>query len=191
MPAETAAAISADIVACRRCEPGGLSPHRVAGQGGVQAKLMVVGDYCSQEAGRIRKAVFGPREDEMLWKMMQAIDLSPDEVYVTNLLKCLPPGDGRTDPGMAARCLSYLVREIGLVRPKMICAMGDMAAHQLLGRTDPLVRLRGVFHDYRYGEGSQLPVMVTFHPRFLLANAEMKKAAWLDLQQIQRRLVSR
>lgn len=126
----------------------------------------------------------------MLWKMMQAIKLSQGEVYVTNLIKCRIAGAGKPDSAMAASCFSYLTREIVSLRPRIICAMGDMAAQHLLGRTEPLVRLRGAFHSYRYAEDGELPVIVTFHPRFLLANAEMKKAAWQDLQQIQRRLAS-
>lgn len=189
-PAESVAAISSDIDSCKRCNSGDLSPVHGTGRGSGHPRLMVVGDYCSHDKGNTLETVLGSQEDVMLRKMMQAISLSDDEVYVTNLIKCRTAAAHRPDPTVAASCFSYLAREIASLRPEIICAMGDMAAQHLLGRSEPLVRLRGVFHDYRYAEGGESPVIVTFHPRFLLANAEMKKAAWQDLQKIQRRLGS-
>lgn len=187
---ESIAAISSDIVSCKRCDFNNSIPSRVLGQGSDHPKLMVVGDYCGGNQDSSRESVLGINEDEMLWNMMKAIGLSREEVYATNLLKCRVVETDKPDPATVSGCISYLAREIASLRPKIICAMGELTARQILGRSEPLVRLRGVFHNYRYAEGGEFPVIATFHPRFLLANPEMKKAAWQDLQRIQRRLAN-
>jgi len=179
-----------DIAGCRMC---GLASSRqgvVTGSGTAGSSLLVAGDYSCQNEGFSSATLFGTAEDAMLWNMMRAIGLTPEDAYVTNAVKCCPlptelPGDES-----AQRCRAHLVREIELVRPRVICAMGEAAARLLVGGDESVFRLRGKFHQYRLaGEtGGTLPVMVTFHPRFLLKNVELKKAAWQDLLMIQRLL---
>jgi len=179
-------ALPAEIERCTLCSLAAGRSGNVAGTGSVGADLMVVGDWSVQEGAFSPEILFGPGEDEMLWKMMAAIDLDPDRVYVTNCIKCCP-APSVTDE-IEQHCLSYLVREIGAVRPRLICAMGETAARLLLGTTVPLVRLRGRFGVYRYQGADTVPVMPTFHPRFLLQHEEMKRATWNDLQLIRHRL---
>lgn len=182
------AALRQEIEQCTLCPLASDRLGTVPGLGAAGSTLMVVGDWSLQEQGCDPATQFGPEEDAMLRKMMEAIGLQSEEVYVTNILKCCPVAG--QDPGQECResCFSYLVREIGAVRPRLICAMGDLAVRMLVGSTEPLFRLRGRFASYRYQSADGIPVMPTFHPRYLLANPEMKKATWKDLQAIRRRL---
>lgn len=176
----------------RQCTLCSLAENRlgtvVPGRGLSHSRLMVVGDWSSQAQVCDPAILLGADEDIMLWKMMEAIALRPEDVYVTNILKCCPGAGQIPDPECRESCFSYLVREIGAVRPRLICAMGDLAVRMLVGSTEPLFRLRGRFALYRYQSANAIPVMPTFHPRYLLANPEMKKATWKDLLAIRQRL---
>ena len=176
------------IEACRLC---GLAADRqgmVCGSGPLQASLLVVGDYSAQETGFSTAALFGGDEETMLWNMMRAIGLSAADVYVTNLVKCCPSPNSVPTEESTRCCRVHLLREIDLVRPRVILAMGEAAARALIGRQESVVRLRGRFHPLGPGggQGSPVQVMVTFHPRYLARHPDMKKAAWQDLQMIQR-----
>ncbi|HEB68293.1 MAG TPA: hypothetical protein ENI88_01590 [Desulfobulbus sp.] len=179
-------AVYKEIVACKQCELAGQRSGQVPGRGGERPKLLVVGDWSGQEIFS-DTTLFGRDEDVMLWKMMAAIGLAAEDVYVTNVIKCCPAVTP-PDVSCARRCFAHLSREIGALKPNLILAMGEMAAGQLLANSAPLVRLRGRFHSYRYPDSAPAQVMPTFHPRFLLANPEMKKMVWMDLQMIQRQL---
>jgi uracil-DNA glycosylase len=182
-------ALRQDIEACRLCALAAARQGLVAG-GAAGSQLLVVGDYSSQDTGFSAAIQFGAAEDAMLWNMMRAIGLTPDDVYVTNAVKCCPLPTELPGVESVQHCREHLLREIELVRPRVICAMGESAVQSVLGGNESVFRLRGRFHRYRVGgDAADAPqVMVTFHPRFLLKNAELKKAAWLDLQMIQRLL---
>jgi uracil-DNA glycosylase len=181
-------ALRQEVLSCSRCRLGSDRLGCVAGRGGIGCRLMVVGDWSSQEDRFSDELLFGPEEDVMLWKMMAAIGLEPREVYATNCIKCCPGREKGPARDCETICFSFVSREIALLKPMVICAMGDIAARMLTGRKDPLFRLRGHFLDYRHDSAVSAAVMPTFHPRFLLRNPEMKKAAWNDLQTIKRRL---
>jgi DNA polymerase len=113
--------------------------------------------------------------------MLGAIGLSRDAVHLSLLTRCYaqePPSKEAMDA-----CLPFLLKEIMLVAPKVICAMGPLAAQKLLHTSKPLSQLRGRFHDFQ-----GIPLIPTFSPEFLLKNPEMKKATWLDLQMIQKKI---
>ncbi len=175
-----------EIKACQRCALSGTCQGIVPGSGQVGASLLVVGDYSLQEGEFCGTTLFGVEEDTMLWNMMRAIGLTPAEVYVTNAVKCCPRLAAQPAAEDVRCCREHLLREIEVVQPKVLCAMGEMAAHALVDSQISSFRLRGTFHPYR--ETRALQVMVTLHPRLLLKNATMKKAVWQDLQQIQRLL---
>lgn len=182
-------ALVEEIRSCSLCSFAGKRAGIVAGLGNPGVRLMVVGDWSRQDKGFESTVLFGREEDEMLWKMMSAIELHPEQVYVTNCIKCCPKMGIDPDGDEAVtRCFSYVEREIAAVRPRLICAMGEMAAGMLLGKSAPLARLRGRMGTYGYRAEETVAVMPTFHPRFLLANPEMKKATWHDLQQVKRYL---
>lgn len=180
-------ALQRDIEVCQMCVLGSNRQGVVTGSGTAGSSLLVIGDYSSQDAGFSATTQLGETEDIMLWNMMRAIGLAPADVYVANAVKCCPRSAEQPAVESAQCCRGHLLREIELVRPQVICAMGEWAARSVLGSEESVFRLRGRFHQYR-GPGESLQVMVTFHPRLLLKNAELKKAAWQDLQMIQRHL---
>lgn len=179
-----------DIQACRLCTLATTRQGLVLGAGTGASRLLIIGDSSRQKTEFTATTLFGDAEDAMLWNMMRAIGLAPEDVYVTNTIKCCPPILHQPEKESEQRCLAYLHREIELVRPQVICAMGETAVRAILGSNEPVARLRGKFHHYRYGgeAGSPIPVMVTFHPRSLLECTDLKKATWHDLQMIQRQL---
>lgn len=195
LPLET---VHAAVRACEGCNLAGHSSGRVVGVGRVSARLLVVGDYALQtgepeqpapvETAETASAglCFGVAEDALFWKMMQAIQLRPGDVYVTNALKCFMAPEQRVEPAFLAACREHLLREIAAVQPQLICAMGEHATRVLLGREEAVARLRGSVHPLQIGRGTMARhvVMVTYHPRFLLRVEEMKKAAWQDLQHM-------
>ncbi len=181
-----------EAASCSFCPLAAGRRGTVPGSGGESSALMVVGDWSQQEKGNFSPAtIFGPDDDALLVKMMAAIGLQPGDIYVTNCVKCCPPPGREPDRACLDACFSFLEREIAAVRPRVICAMGDMAARMLLGREEPLVRLRGRMRQFRYQAGTPVAVMPTFHPRFLRRHEEMKKGTWLDLQAIRRHLAGR
>ncbi|RJX17979.1 MAG: hypothetical protein C4563_10375 [Desulfobulbus sp.] len=180
------AVLRQEIEQCSLCRLAECRKGTSQGRGIPGSSLMVVGDWSAQENEPDPAILFGAEEDVMLWKMMEAIALQPEEVYVTNLLKCCP--GGTADDGCRESCFSYLIREIAAVKPRLICAMGDFAVRMLAGTAEPLFRVRGRFVEYRLQGAGAIPVMPTFHPRYLIRNPEMKMATWKDLQAIRRRL---
>jgi DNA polymerase len=177
-----------EINDCTLCRLSSDPLGRVPGKGKTGCRLMIVGDWSSQSGTFSPETLFGKEEDVMLWKMMAALELLPDQLYVTNSLKCCPRDTGIIDEKCEESCFSFLAREIASVKPRIICAMGEMSVRALMGRKEPLSRLRGRFGNYRYASGQTVMVMPTFHPRFLLQHQEMKKATWNDLLLIKRRL---
>ncbi len=177
-----------EINECTLCQLSRDPLGRVLGKGKAECRLMVIGDRSSQSGDFFSETLFGKEEDFMLWKMMAAIELQPDQLYVTNSLKCCPRDTGEIDEKCEESCFSYLAREIASVKPRIICAMGEMSVRVLMGKKEPLSRLRGRFGNYRYPSGQTVMVMPTFHPRFLLQHPEMKKATWNDLLLIKRRI---
>lgn len=178
--------VSREINACRLCSLGEAELRR-PGQGPVGAPLLVLGDSCADAAAG-EGIVFGVEEDALLWKMMQAIGLGPESVYCTNVCKC-PSTETEQTPGEPA-CQGYLLRELALVQPRIVLAMGAVAARAALGREVSLLRVRGRLQPSCFVDqaGQPIMVMVSFHPRSLLAQPAMKKAAWQDLQAVQRHL---
>jgi DNA polymerase len=179
-PAISLATFREETTACHQC-PCGKKRTRILAAGGTTAGLLIVID--PPPAGEPATPMAGAA-DELLTRMLAAIGLAREAVYVTSLLKCRL--DRAPAPEELQNCLALLRREIAAVAPRVICAMGPLAASTLLGSKDPIFALRGRFQPFQ-----NLSLMVTFHPAYLLENPEMKKAAWLDLQAIQRELARR
>lgn len=177
--------LARELVGCRNCES--LSGPAVPGLGSAAARLFVIGDCC-RAADKDSAVIWSSEEDDLFWKMMAAIGLDRDCVYVTNCIKCGCNESSSRDALSAHNCFSYLEQELTAIQPALICTMGELAAGTLLGSRTPLVRMRGRFHQYRYPHGGTARVMPTFHPAFLLRHPEMKRAAWMDLQALQRQL---
>ncbi len=172
----------APLAHCSRCDRHEGRTKVVCGVGLPGAKLFLVGPWPDQEEEAAGRPFVG-ENGRLLAKMLTAIGLDPTEVYLSLLVKCRPANDRKPNPDEIAACLVLLRHELDAITPRIICAMGTFTAQGLLGTQDPLLRLRGRFHTFQ-----GLPLLVSFHPSFLINQPEMKKAAWQDLQMIQKAL---
>jgi len=184
-PAERAAAleiIREDIGDCTRCALHKGRTKLVFGDGSPTARLMFVGEGpgADEDAQGIP---FVGRAGQLLNNMIAAMGLTREEVYIANVVKCRPPGNRTPEPEEGATCSPFLFRQIDVVRPQVLVALGATAATYLLGSRQPLAGLRGRVHAVR---GTQL--IVTYHPAYLLRDPRQKKEAWADLQIAMREL---
>ena len=180
-PSVSMQALRKELGECTRCKLHEKRECLVFGEGADHPVLLVVSDWPGK-ADDVSGLPFHGPEGEMLTNMLKAINLQRSEVYITNLVKCRPPQDRPPTREEIATCLPFLFRQISGAAPKAICAMGPLATQTLLGTNRRLVQLRGKFHDCL-----GVPLMPTFHPRFLLENPEMKRATWQDLLMIQKK----
>ncbi len=170
----------------RGCTACGLCRGRqtvVFGAGAEDASLMFVGEGPGAQEDRQGLPFVGPA-GQLLTRIIRAIDLRREDVYITNVVKCRPPGNRDPQPDEATACRTYLDRQIELVGPRVIVALGRVAAQQLLGTTKALGRLRGTWH-----EACGVPVRVTYHPAFLLRDPSYKRPTWEDMQIVRDRLL--
>ena len=181
--------IASEVAQCKSCA---LAAHRscvAAGRGrGERIRLLIIGHWLPVTDQSDRESVFGKEEDLMLERMLAAIHLPMEEVFVTNVIKCGVGPDIQPQAEHIDACASYLRRQITAVAPELICTMGMVATKALLRLSQPLSRLRGRFYSYQGADGLKIPLLPTFHPGYLLQNPEMKKATWLDLQALEKRL---
>ena len=185
--AERAAALAAlarVAEACERCRLARGRAHVVFGTGDPDADLMFIGEGPGAEEDRQGLPFVGPA-GELLNKIIRAIGLTREQVYIANVVKCRPPGNRDPQPDEAAACRPFLERQIELIRPKVIVALGRVAAQALLGTDQPLGRLRGRWHTVQ-----GVPAMVTYHPAALLRNAAWKRPTWEDMQAVRDRLAA-
>ncbi len=122
---------------------------------------------------------FVGRAGQLLTKIIEAIEMRREDVYICNILKCRPPGNRNPEPDEIGSCEPFLLRQIATIRPKVICALGTFGAQTLLRTREPISRLRGQFIEY---QGAKL--MATFHPAYLLRNPGEKRKVWEDVQKI-------
>jgi DNA polymerase len=188
--AVTIAELAEEISHCRLCTLCQTRKVSTPGEGGQSPDLLVVGDWLVSSSGGSSDNVFGEQQDQMLYRMIAAMNLQPSQVFVTNLIKCSVPETLRPDATQIGSCVGYLKQQIGLLAPRIILTMGGAATQTLLSSSRPLIGLRGKFHQFRVGTGPHIPLMPTFHPSFLLKNPEMKQPTWNDLQAVQKKLNS-
>ena len=182
--------IAMEVAACQACELHRLRLYPVPGRGSERVRVMVVGEWLMAEKEGLLPPghVFGVEQDAMLARMFAAINLPMAEVFVTNAIKCaLPPSDKPEERELAS-CRSHLLRQMAAVRPEVILAMGSAAARSVLGASINFTRIRGKIRYLQDGEGGKVAVLATYHPTFLLQNADMKPVAWADLQLLARHL---
>jgi DNA polymerase len=178
VPAETLKDIRANLGECVRC---GLSESRtriVFGQGHPNARLMFVGEGPGQEEDLAGEPFVGAA-GQLLTRIIEAIKLTREDVYIANVVKCRPPGNRTPQPEEIATCSPFLRRQIAAIRPLFICTLGGCAAQTLLGTKAPISRLRGRFYDF-----AGIRVLPTFHPAYLLRNPEKKREVWEDLKRL-------
>lgn len=170
-------ALRSSVAGCTQCPLHESRTQTVFGVGSESADWMVVGEAPGAEEDRLGEPFVG-RAGHLLDEMLKALGQSRDTVYIANILKCRPPNNRDPRPEEAARCAPYLQRQIELLGPRIILAVGRVAAQNLLATDATIGRLRGrIFH---YGDG-QVPVVVTYHPAYLLRRPSEKAKAWKDL----------
>lgn len=185
----TLSEIAAEVEICSGCALSEQRPCVVPGAGsGDNIRLLIVGHWLS--ATGKSTAVFGAEEDHMLQRMLKAINLPMESVFITNVIKCAVSPDVQPQANHIDACSSYLVRQIAAIAPELICSMGMVATKSLLRLPQSLSQLRGRFHTYQGVDGCEIPLLPTYHPGYLLQNPEMKKATWQDLQVLEKRMVS-
>jgi len=184
--------IEAEVKTCKACDLHKQRRCSVFGHGKKNIRLLIIGDWLfdTNEGQPLDKLVFGAEQDQMLYRMLSAIKLPREEVFVTNVIKCSVSPACHPVANHVHSCMSFLRRQIVVLAPEMICTMGMIAARALLNKPQSLSQLRGTFHNYKTEDEREIPVLTTYHPTYLLQNPEMKKATWTDLQLLARKMGS-
>ncbi|MFB3855027.1 MAG: uracil-DNA glycosylase [Vicinamibacterales bacterium] len=180
---ESLACIRADLGDCERCKLHRLGRRQIVfGVGSPNAALMFVGEAPGYDED-IQGFPFVGRAGQLLTRMIEAIDLKREAVYIANVIKCRPPENRNPEPDEVAACEPFLFRQVQSVQPRVIVALGTFAARALLRSQDAISRLRG--RVYKYGGAKLVP---TFHPAYLLRNPASKREAWEDLKLVRKLL---
>lgn len=167
--------LRACVADCRRCALAESRTNTVFGVGNTDADWMIIGEAPGAEEDRQGEPFVG-RAGKLLDQMLLAIGQSRDRVFIANILKCRPPNNRDPQPDEAAACRDYLERQIALVQPRIVLAVGRIAAQNLLGSDEPVGRMRGRAHEL-----DGIPLVVTYHPAYLLRSPSQKRKAWSDL----------
>jgi uracil-DNA glycosylase family 4 len=164
---------------CQRCKLHTLGRTQVVfGVGNPDADLMFVGEAPGGDED-IQGEPFVGRAGQLLTKIIEAIGMTRDQVYIANVIKCRPPGNRNPEPDEVDRCEPFLFRQIDSIKPKVIVALGKFAAQSLLRTADPITRIRG--REYKYREAILMP---TYHPAYLLRNPSSKREVWEDMKLV-------
>jgi uracil-DNA glycosylase family 4 len=177
-PGETLEAIRADLGDCHRCKLADGRKTIVFGQGNPNARLMFVGEAPGADEDEQGLAFVG-KAGQLLTKIIEAIGMRRDDVFIANVLKCRPPGNRNPEPDEIIQCQPFLERQIASIRPEVLVGLGKFGAHWLLKTAEPITRLRG-----RLGEFQGIKVMPTYHPAYLLRNPGAKKEVWEDMKVV-------
>ncbi len=177
--AEALAAVRADIGDCTRCKLHGQGRRQIVfGVGNPDADLMFVGEAPGADED-IQGIPFVGRAGQLLTKIIEAIDLKREDVYIANVIKCRPPGNRNPEPDEVETCEPFLFQQIDIIKPKVIVALGKFGAQTLLRTLDPISRLRGRVYNFR---GAKL--VPTFHPAYVLRNPSSKREVWEDMKLV-------
>jgi uracil-DNA glycosylase family 4 len=171
-----------NLQGCRRCKLCDGRTTIVFGSGNASADLVIIGEGPGADEDQQGKPFVG-RAGQLLTKMLESVNISRDDVYITNAVKCRPPGNRNPEPEEILACAPFLAAQLGVIQPKVVLALGSVAAQALLRTREPIGKLRGRVHSY--GAAVLVP---TFHPAFLLRNPgqEYKRMAWEDLKLAKR-----
>lgn len=170
--------IRAAVENCQLCPLCETRSNVVFGDGSEDAKLVFVGEAPGADEDRQGKPFVG-RSGQKLTQIIEAMGLSRSDVYITNVLKCRPPGNRNPMPDEIRACEPYLISQLQLIKPRVICALGTFAAQTLLRSDRRISRLRGQFHVYQ-----GIKLMPTYHPAYILRNPKFKRDVWNDVQMI-------
>lgn len=179
---DTLDSLVAEVAACQACPLAATRMNTVPGQGRLQPDIMFVGEGPGADEDEQGLAFVG-RAGQLLTKMITAMGYTRDQVFIGNIVKCRPPGNRVPTPEEMAGCIPYLKRQIAVIRPKLIVCLGATAARGLVQEKLPIGKARGHWREF---EG--IPVMLTFHPAYLLRDPRKKVEAWADLKAVLARL---
>jgi DNA polymerase len=174
--------VEARVTACSSCELHQTRTNSVFGVGDRGADLLVIGEAPGADEDRQGEPFVG-RAGQLLNAMLQAIGLKREQVFIANILKCRPPGNRDPHPEEVLQCEPYLQRQIELIQPKLILAVGRIAAQNLLNSHEAVGKMRG--SEHQFGDRA-IPLIVTYHPAYLLRSPDQKGKAWQDLQMVVR-----
>jgi DNA polymerase len=165
---------------CRKCPLGDTRNQFVFGVGNADADVVVIGEAPGADEDA-RGEPFVGMAGQLLTKILAAIHFSREDVYICNILKCRPPGNRRPENSEVEQCFPYLLKQLDLIKPKLILALGLTAANTLLGQSARMKDLRGTVHQFH-----GIPMVVTYHPAALLRNPQWKRPTWEDVQLLRR-----
>ena len=178
-PAEALKAIREDIGDCTRCKLHTLGRRQIVfGVGNPNADLMFVGEAPGADED-IQGEPFVGRAGQLLTKIIEAIGMKREDVYIANVIKCRPPGNRNPEPDEVEQCEQFMFRQVDTIKPKVIVALGKFAAQALLRTNDPITRLRG--REYKYRGAVLMP---TYHPAYLLRTPSAKREVWEDMKRV-------
>jgi DNA polymerase len=179
-PADALSSLRAEIGPdCRRCKLHALGRRQVVfGVGNPSADLMFVGEAPGADEDMHGEPFVG-RAGQLLTRIIEAIGMKREDVYIANVIKCRPPQNRNPEPDEVEQCEPFLFRQIETIKPKVIVALGKFAAQSLLKTTEPITRLRG--REYMYRDAILMP---TYHPAYLLRNPSSKREVWEDMQRV-------
>lgn len=171
--------LSLEAADCRQCPLAQTRKNVVFGEGSLSAQVVFVGEAPGADEDMQGRPFVGRAGQLLTDIIVKGMKLARKDVYICNILKCRPPGNRNPLPEEIHQCEPFLKKQLQLIRPRVICALGKFAAQTLLKTETPITALRGRFHDY---EGIKL--MPTYHPAYLLRNPSAKKQVWEDVQRI-------
>ncbi|MFH1829409.1 MAG: uracil-DNA glycosylase [Pseudomonadota bacterium] len=168
-----------DCTLCKLCKA---RKNIVFGVGNPKAKLMFIGEGPGRDED-IQGIPFVGLAGQLLTKIIEAMGFKRDDVYIANIIKCRPPNNRNPEPDEVATCIPFLKKQVEIIKPSVIVCLGSVAAQNLLGTAVNISKLRGKFTEWQ-----GIPVMPTYHPAFLLRNANMKKPVWEDMKKVMEKL---
>ncbi len=176
----TLATVRETLGECTRCKLHKDRKHIVFGVGNPQARLLFVGEAPGADEDEQGEPFVG-RAGQLLTRIIEAMKLTREQVYICNIVKCRPPANRNPEPDEIAACEPFLLAQLQVIQPKLICVLGTVAAQTLLRTREPISKLRGRFHRYH-----GILVLPTFHPAYLLRNPHEKKTVWEDMKLLMR-----
>lgn len=177
-PPETLESVRDAMGDCQRCPLGARRKRLVFGEGNPRADLVFVGEAPGADED-LQGRPFVGRAGQLLTRIIEAMGLRREDVYICNILKCRPPGNRNPEPPEIDACEPFLIRQLKAIRPRIVCALGAVATRALLKTDAPITVLRGRFQTYR-----GIRLMPTYHPAYLLRNPAAKKQVWEDVQEV-------
>jgi len=175
---ETLDRIRHDMGNCRRCKLCQGRTHIVFGEGNPRARLLFVGEGPGADEDRSGRPFVGAA-GQLLTRIITAMKLSREQVYICNIVKCRPPGNRNPEPDEIRTCLPFLERQLAAIRPEFVCTLGSIATRTLMDSPANVSSLRGRLHNWR-----GILLMPTFHPAFLLRNPARKREVWEDMKRL-------